>query len=58
MRELKPTFDLLYERKRMLIKDLEGVESALKALQTRCDHDLVGDRTYSKCLICGKTVTG
>lgn len=53
MKELKPTFDLLYERKRLLRKDLESVDGAILALQTKCDHVIDEEHTL-KCSICGK----
>ena len=54
MQALKPTFDIMYERKRLLAKDLDSIGNAIKALQTKCDHEfLVEDERSSTCQICG-----
>lgn len=61
MRALKPTFDLLFERKRLIQKDLDAIEVSLKALQSKCDHEyenpsaVVSNSQYVRCVICGKT---
>lgn len=56
MDALRATFDLLYERKRMLTKDLDSINSSIRALQTKCDHIYEGKDDLSKsltCQICG-----
>lgn len=64
MRELKGTFDLLYDRKRMLAKDLESVNSSLQALQSKCEHEYDEDplelflSITDACSICGKRSSG
>lgn len=52
MHEVKAVFDLLYERRRLLTKDLESIEGAIKALQLKCDHERLQEDD-PRCSICG-----
>ena len=60
MRSLKPTFDILYERKRLLTHELDLIRESIKALQVVCkhEHDLFGIEDVTpesfNCTVCGK----
>lgn len=61
MRSLKPTFDILYERKRLLTHELDLIRESIKALQVVCkhEHELFGideDPDSFNCTICGKHI--
>lgn len=52
MRSLKPVFDILYERRRLLLHELDIIRESILPLQTVCKHERHFDST--NCMICGK----
>ena len=61
MRQLKATFDILYERKRLLSHEIELIKESIKALQTVCKHEhelfeVESDPETYNCIVCGKTI--